>query len=98
MLLHSTLDHVQAKLQAKPQTLGYHPLGFRKRVFIGEFGAKPKLIPNNTFAVQYLARVYHAAISWGCPMVLYWELYSNNSTIPLIGPPPPATVRAHFSL
>jgi hypothetical protein len=34
-LLHSTLSHVQAQLSDKPETLGYHPLGFSKRVFIG---------------------------------------------------------------
>ena len=38
-LLVSTLDHVQAQLTDKPATLGFSPLGFEKRVFIGEFGA-----------------------------------------------------------
>jgi len=85
-LLVATLDHVQAQLSDKP-TLGSHPLGFAKRVFIGEFGATPKMIPNTTFAGRYLARVYSAAIGWGVPMALYWELYSNNSTIPLVPAP-----------
>jgi hypothetical protein len=86
-LFKATLSHVQAQLSDKP-TLGYHPLGFNKRVFVGEFGAKAGMVPNATFAVEYLARVYKAAIEWGSPMALYWELYSNNSTVPLIAPPP----------
>ena len=45
------------------------------------------MVPNATFASQYLARVYTAAISWGAPMALYWELYSNNSTVPLVPEP-----------
>jgi hypothetical protein len=87
-LFKATLSHVQAQLSDKPDTLGYHPLGFKKRVFVGEFGAKASMVPNATFAAEYLARVYKAAIEWGSPMALYWELYSNNSTVPLIAPPP----------
>lgn len=87
-LFVSTLAHIEQQLHEKP-LLGDHPLGFAKRVFIGEFGATPKMTPNVTFAKQYLARVYNAAMEWGpVPFALYWELYSNNSTNPLIAPPP----------
>ena len=87
-LFFATMAHAEQQLREKP-SLGPHPLGFAKRVFIGEFGQTPTNLPNATFAKQYLARVYSAAMHWGpVPFALYWELYSNNSTKPLIAPPP----------
>lgn len=87
-LFLATLSHMEQQLYDKP-SLGAHPLGFSKRVFIGEFGGTPAIVPNATFSTKYLARVFDAAMKWGpVPFALYWELYSNNSTKPIIAPPP----------
>jgi hypothetical protein len=33
---------------------------------------------------KYMAEVARAALGWGVPFLLYWEFYSNNSTIPIV--------------
>ena len=66
------LDYLQAQLAPKPAIPG-------KRVFIGEYGMP--LLGNSAQAQADLARhVMRAGLRWGCPFVLYWEMYNNEVT------------------
>lgn len=69
--LHRALDHIESKLKEKKGIAG-------KRVFIGEYGFP--LDGRTTPALQdeYSRDVCRAALEWGCPFVLYWELYCNE--------------------
>ena len=70
--LHATLDHLESKLKPKPGIPG-------KRVFIGEYGFPARRYPpevSNRKSIETMI----AAIEWGCPFVLYWELYDNEGT------------------
>jgi hypothetical protein len=74
-LLRDTLDYLQSKLQPK-QGLP------EKRVFIGEYGFwtwKDGQV-QNTPAQQNdkSLRVIRTALEWGCPFILYWQLYNNE--------------------
>lgn len=76
--IKSALDYIESKLTPKPVITG-------KRVFIGEYGyavGKPKLDgkPEHTPEEQdALSRiVMRTGLEWGCPFVLYWELYNNE--------------------
>ncbi|MCC6728658.1 MAG: hypothetical protein IT208_04890 [Chthonomonadales bacterium] len=68
--LTRALDYVESKLPPKPAVPG-------KRVFIGEYGA-----PGATVGADQQERqardVVRAALEWGCPYVLYWEMYCNE--------------------
>lgn len=72
--LKSVLDYIESKLHPKPEIGG-------KRVFIGEYGfpvnrpGKPRA-PGEQDAMS--RTVMCAALEWGCPFVLYWELYNNE--------------------
>jgi hypothetical protein len=70
--LHAALNHIESKLKPKPGIPG-------KRVFIGEYG-----FPARRYSPEEQNRksieVMIAAIEWGCPFVLYWELYDNEGT------------------
>jgi hypothetical protein len=66
------LEYLQARLAPKPAISG-------NRVFIGEYGM-PRL-GNSAQAQDMLARrVMRAGLQWGCPFVLYWEMYNNEVT------------------
>jgi hypothetical protein len=68
--LPDALNYMQSKLKPKPGLP-------EKRVFIGEYGA-----PARSYSPQGQAdrirEVSAAAIKWGTPFVLYWELYNNE--------------------
>jgi hypothetical protein len=68
--LRQSLDYLQSQLPAKSGMSG-------KRVFIGEFG-----FPASGFSPQQqddLSRkVMKICLEWGCPFVLYWEIYNNE--------------------
>jgi hypothetical protein len=70
--LHATLSHIESKLKPKPGISG-------KRVFIGEYG-----FPARRYSPQEQNRkgidTMIAALEWGCPFVLYWQLYDNEGT------------------
>lgn len=72
--LKSVLDYIESKLHPKPEIGG-------KRVFIGEYGfpvnrpGKPRS-PGEQDAMS--RTIMCAALEWGCPFVLYWELYNNE--------------------
>jgi hypothetical protein len=68
--LTAALTYIEAKLPPKPEITG-------KRVFIGEYGFPAA---NHSPEQQDLRarQVQRAALAWGCPFVLYWELYNNE--------------------
>eukprot|EP01134_Creolimax_fragrantissima_P006063 CFRG6063T1 len=79
--LHSALDFIKSNLPDK--TLPNYP--FSQRVFIGEFGFphgrndRTKLDPVSESEQDQRSRVFmKAAIRWGCPFVLQWQLYDNE--------------------
>lgn len=73
--IKAVLDFIESKLTPKAGISG-------KRVFIGEYG----------YSVFHNGRSHHspqeqdrlsritiqAALEWGCPFILYWELYNNE--------------------
>jgi hypothetical protein len=66
------LDYLATQLPAKSSIPG-------KRVFIGEYGMP--LMGNSAQAQADLARhVMRGGLRWGCPFVLYWEMYNNEVT------------------
>jgi len=70
--LFATLNHIESKLKPKPAISG-------KRVFIGEYGFPARRYTpeeQNRKSIETMI----AAIEWGCPFVLYWELYDNEGT------------------
>lgn len=66
------LDYIQSQLAPKTGLPA-------KRVFIGEYGMP--LMGNTAAAQDKLVRhVLRAGLRWGCPFVLYWEMYNNEVT------------------
>lgn len=49
-----------------------------KRVFLGEYGFQLKAFPDRELQSKYTASIMKWALEWGCPFVLYWELYCNE--------------------
>ena len=70
--LHAALDHLESKLKPKPGISG-------KRVFIGEYGFPARRYSPEVQNKKSIETMI-AAIEWGCPFVLYWELYDNEGT------------------
>lgn len=74
-LLRDTLSYLESKLQPKPGISG-------KRVFIGEYGfwTQKDGMPHNTPQQQNdrSLEVVRVGLEWGCPFILYWELYNNE--------------------
>lgn len=68
--LPPALDYLQSQLQPKDRLSG-------KRVFIGEYG-----FPADRYSPreqdELSRRVMRTGLSWGCPFVLYWEMYNNE--------------------
>jgi hypothetical protein len=68
--LKSALDFIESKLPAKPGIVG-------KRVWLGEYGFPAmKYSPAEQDALS--RRVMRVGLLWGCPFVLYWEIYNNE--------------------
>lgn len=69
-LLAKALDYLESKLQPKAGIEG-------KRVFIGEYGFPAE---NHTPEKQdeKSRQVMRTALVWGCPFILYWEMYNNE--------------------
>lgn len=68
--IKSALNYIESKLQPKSRIPG-------KRVFIGEYSYE--ILNQHTPQQQdELARiVLRTGLEWGCPFVLYWEIYNN---------------------
>jgi hypothetical protein len=68
--LPPALDYLAAQLLPKPGIAG-------QRVFIGEFGFPTvRYSPQEQDALS--RQVMRAGLAWGCPFVLYWEIYNNE--------------------
>ena len=74
-LLRATLDYLQAQLKPKPGLP-------EKRVFIGEYGFwtwKEGQVQNTPAQQNEKSlQVIRTALEWGCPFILYWQLYNNE--------------------
>ncbi|MBN8419197.1 MAG: hypothetical protein J0L73_09795 [Verrucomicrobia bacterium] len=73
--IKEALSYIESQLKPKPGIPG-------RRVFIGEYGysvfhnGRPHHSPQEQ---DRLSRVtIQAALEWGCPFILYWELYNNE--------------------
>lgn len=73
--IKAVLSYIESKLLPKPGIPG-------RRVFIGEYGysvfhnGRPHHPPQEQ---NRLSRItIQAALEWGCPFILYWELYNNE--------------------
>lgn len=71
--LHEALDYIESKLPPKPGIEG-------KRVFIGEYGFPIGMTVSAQRQDGYARDVCLAATEWGCPFVLYWQMYCNEQT------------------
>jgi hypothetical protein len=73
--LRAALNYIESKLTPKPAIPG-------KRVFIGEYGFKTfdagKIFDTPEQQNQRCLAVIQAGLEWGCPFILYWELYNNE--------------------
>lgn len=49
-----------------------------KRVFVGEYGFNLQQVANTEIQKDCSALVMQWCLEWGCPFVLYWELYCNE--------------------
>ncbi|HEY0864451.1 MAG TPA: hypothetical protein VGD97_10140 [Lacunisphaera sp.] len=49
-----------------------------RRVFIGEYGFELTAYKDAERQRKYSASIMQWALEWGCPFVLYWELYCNE--------------------
>lgn len=49
-----------------------------KRVFIGEYGFKLSAVKDVALQQKYTASIIKWGLEWGCPFILYWELYCNE--------------------
>jgi hypothetical protein len=69
-LLKKALSFIESQLPAKEGFTG-------KRVFIGEFGF-PSIRYSPEQQDHKSRGVLRAALQWGCPFALYWEMYNNE--------------------
>ena len=70
--LETSLNYIESKLKPNPSIPG-------RRVFIGEYGYSLPIVGNS--AEEQARRAVHtirAALDWGCPFILYWEMYDNE--------------------
>lgn len=49
-----------------------------KRVFVGEYGFNLQQVENGAAQKNCSALIMQWCLEWGCPFVLYWELYCNE--------------------
>ncbi|MDR2764955.1 MAG: hypothetical protein LBB90_07985 [Tannerella sp.] len=67
--LFNTLDYIEKNMKAKERLKG-------KRVFIGEYGFPQYDYPEKQAYCSL--NVMKAGIEWGCPFILYREMYDNE--------------------
>lgn len=71
-MLKAALSFIESKLRPKPGITG-------RRVFIGEYGF-PAIRHSPAEQDRLSREVMRAGLEWGCPLILYWELYNNEVT------------------
>jgi len=69
--LSDALDYIESKLPRKEGVPG-------KRVFIGEYGFSREMTGSPMLQDMFARDVSRAAMKWGCPFALYWEMYNNE--------------------
>jgi hypothetical protein len=73
--IKKALSYIESQLKPKPGIPG-------RRVFIGEYGYSVFHNGKSHHSPQeqdLLSRItIQAALEWGCPFILYWELYNNE--------------------
>jgi hypothetical protein len=69
--LHEALDHIESRMKRKAGPAG-------KRVFLGEYGFPLELTKSPEEQDLLSRSVARAALEWGCPYVLYWQMYCNE--------------------
>jgi hypothetical protein len=69
-LVFKALDYIEAHLPPSEVT--------GKRVFIGEYGFELVAFKDADLQRKYTASIMKWSLQWGCPFVLYWELYCNE--------------------
>lgn len=69
-LVFQALNYIEAHLP-KSDVAG-------KRVFIGEYGFELVSYKDAELQRNYTAAIMQWGLEWGCPFVLYWELYCNE--------------------
>jgi hypothetical protein len=70
--LQAALSYIESKLPGKKSV-------FDKRVFIGEYGFPLARMETPEKQEQYSRAAACAALEWGCPFVLYWQMYCNEN-------------------
>jgi hypothetical protein len=69
--LRQSLDYIESKMMRE--------LRDGKKVFIGEFGF-PLAVVKTQQAQSRLSREFiGATLEWGCPFILYWQMYENEA-------------------
>lgn len=70
--LRAALDYIESKLPPKAGIRG-------KRIFIGEYGFPLQSTKTPQKQDRCARDVCRAAVEWGCPFVLYWQMYCNEN-------------------
>jgi len=86
-VLRQALDFIAANMPDSPG-FGDHnvyPPGVR-RVYIGEFGMPENLYPAERIQ-RAIPNVVKTGLDWGCPYIVYWQLYCNELKDPQAKPP-----------
>lgn len=70
--LKASLDYIENQMKPNHEILGH-------RVFIGEYGYSLPLVDNSPLEqARRSVNTIRAALEWGCPFILYWEMYDNE--------------------
>ena len=66
-----SLDYIQSKME--------RPVSERKGVFVGEFGFPLAVVKTQEAQVTLSKSFIQASVEWGCPFILYWQIYENEA-------------------
>ncbi|TVP75824.1 MAG: hypothetical protein EA353_13195 [Puniceicoccaceae bacterium] len=69
--VHKALDFIEAHLP-ESDVQG-------KRVFLGEYGFELSSFKGVQVQKRHTVAIMKWALEWGCPFILYWELYCNET-------------------
>lgn len=70
--MKTALDYIAAKLP--PKELDWNA----PRVFVGEYGFPTRQVLTPKAQEAASREVIRAGLEWGCPFLLYWEIYDNE--------------------
>jgi hypothetical protein len=72
--LFTSLDYIEKQMKPKESIKG-------KRVFLGEYGYNLPIVKDSPVDQAYCTlNTIQAGIEWGCPFILYWEMYDNEGS------------------